>query len=101
MGHYVGIAIFDLWTTPSVLVSHQLISAWVGAATIVIFLIIIINMFLRYSHPPAAFTTLLVSLGAFKTPSQISALIAGVFIIAVIGEILKRIRMGGRKARFF
>lgn len=104
VGHYVGIAagligiaIFSLWTSPPVLVSHQLLPAWVGAAAIVIFLIIIINMFLRYSHPPAAATTLLVSLGAFRTTSQISALIAGILIIAVVGELLRRIRTGGEK----
>ena len=105
VGHYVGIvagligiAIFNLWTTPSVLVSHELLPAWVGAATIAIFLTIIINMFLRSSHPPAAATTLLVSLGAFRTPSQISALIAGVLIVAVAGEMLRRIRTGGEKS---
>ena len=104
VGHYVGIAaglvgiaIFSLWTTPSVLVSHQLLPAWVGAAAIAIFLTIIVNMFLRSSHPPAAATTLLVALGAFRTPSQISALIAGVLIIAIVGDVLRRIRIGGRK----
>ena len=102
VGHYVGIvagligiAIFGLWTTPSVLVSHQLLPAWVGAAIIAIFITIIINMFLRSSHPPTAATTLLVSLGAFRTSSQISALIAGVLIIAIVGELLRRIRTGG------
>ena len=104
VGHYVGIAagligiaIFSLWNTPSVLVSHQLLPAWVGAATVAIFLTVIINMFLRSSHPPAGATTLLVALGAFRTPSQISALVAGVLIIAVVGEILRRIRTGGER----
>ncbi|MGB9977783.1 HPP family protein [Methanobacterium sp.] len=104
VGHYVGIAaglmgiaIFSLWATPPVLVIHQLLPAWVGAAAVAIFLTIIINMFLRSSHPPAAATTLLVSLGTFRTPSQISVLIAGVLIIAIIGEILRRIRIGGSK----
>ena len=104
VGHYVGIgaglvgiAIFGLWSTPSVLVSHHLLPAWVGAAAIAIFLTIIINMFLRSSHPPAAATTLLVSLGAFRTPSQISALIAGVLIVAIVGEIFRKIRTGGGK----
>ena len=104
VGHYVGItagligiAIFNLWETPSVLVSHELLPVWVGAAAIAIFLTIIINMFLRSSHHPAAATTLLVALGAFRTPSQISALIAGVLIIAVVGGVLRRIRVGGGK----
>ncbi len=104
VGHYVGIVagligitIFNLWATPSVLVSHELLPVWVGAAAIAIFLTIVINMFLRSSHPPAAATTLLVALGAFRTPSQISALIAGVLIIAVVGGVLRRIRVGGGK----
>lgn len=104
VGHYVGlaaglisIAIFGLWTTPSILISHQLTAAWVGAAAIAIALTIVINMFLRSSHPPAAATTLLVSLGAFKTQNEILAIIAGVLILAIIGEALRRIRTGGEK----
>ncbi|MGZ7159748.1 MAG: HPP family protein [Methanobacterium sp.] len=102
VGHYVGIvagligiAIFGLWNTPSVLSSHHLLPAWVGAATIAIFLTIIINMLLHASHPPAAATTLLVSLGAFITPIQILSLIIGVLIIAIIGDALRRIRISG------
>ena len=102
VGHYigiiaglVGIAIFSLWTTPSVLISHHLTSEWVGAAAIAIFLTIIINMLLRASHPPAAATALLVSLGAFTTPTQILTLIIGVLIIAILGDALRRIRISG------
>ena len=104
VGHYVGIvsgligiAIFGLWKTPSVLTSHHLLPAWVGAAAIAIFLTIIINMFLRASHPPAAATTLLVALGAFITPTQILALIIGVLLIAIIGETFRRVRISGNK----
>lgn len=104
VGHYVGIvagligiAIFGLWSTPSVLSSHHLLPAWVGAATVTIFLTIIINMFLRASHPPAAATTLLVSLGAFTTQTQILSLIIGVLILAIIGDIFRRIRLSGDK----
>ncbi len=104
VGHYVGIvagligiAIFNLWSTPSVLISHHLVPAWVGAAAIAIFLTIIINMILRSSHPPAAATTLLVSLGAFTTPNQILYLIIGVLILAIIGDILRIIRVGGNR----
>lgn len=106
VGHYVGIvagligiAIFGMWTTPSVLMSHQLLPGWVGAATISVALTIIINMFLRSSHPPAAATTLLVSLGAFKTPPQILSIIIGVLILAILGEILRRIRTGGNTTK--
>ncbi len=104
VGHYVGIAagligiaIFGLWSIPSVLISHHLLPAWVGAAAIAIALTIIINMFLRASHPPAAATTLLVSLGAFTTPTQILSLIIGVLILAIIGEALRRIRLSGNE----
>lgn len=75
VGHYIGIisgligiSIFSLWTAPSVIMSHHLTPSWVGAATIAIFITIIINLVLRSSHPPSAATTLLVSLGAFRTP---------------------------------
>ena len=104
VGHYVGIiagliglAVFSLWTTPSVIMSHHLTPAWVGAASIAILLTIIINMVLRSSHPPAAATTLLVSLGTFRTPLEISALIAGVLVLAIIGGILRKIRVSGKE----
>ncbi len=106
MGHYIGIiagligiAIFGLWTVPSVIVSQYLLPAWVGAATIAVFLTIVINILLDSSHPPAAATTLLVSLGAFRTPSQILALIIGVLIIGVIGEVFRRVRISDKKVK--
>lgn len=106
VGHYVGIiagligiAIFGLWTTPSVLEIHQLMPAWVGAAVIAVFLTILVNMFLRASHPPAAATTLLVSLGAFRTPTQILALITGILIIAILGDAFRRIRLAGNNEK--
>lgn len=100
MGHYVGIisglsglAVFNLWNTPNILISQSLTPEWVGAAVIAIFLTIFLNIILHSSHPPAAATALVVSLGAFRTPDQIFYLIMGVLIIGIAGEGIRRLRM--------
>ena len=100
VGHYMGIAaglvsitIFGLWNVPSVFISYQLYPFVVGAAAIAVPLTIIINMLLRASHPPAAATTLLVCLGAINSPISVLALMIGILIIALIGDVIRRIRL--------
>ena len=102
IGHYigivaglVGITIFNLWNTPSIFSTYVLLPSVVGAVAIALPLTILINMLLRASHPPAAATALLVSLGAINTPISILALMMGILIIGIIGEIIRRIRIYG------
>ena len=48
------------------------------------------------SHPPAAATALLVALGGFKpTVRDTLTVIIGVLIVAKIGEVVRRVRLGG------
>ena len=100
IGHYIGIGagligivIFNLWNVPSIFMTYHLVPGEVGAAGIAVFLTIIINMFLRASHPPAASTTILISLGAITTLPQIVSLVIGISIIAIIGEAFRKIRI--------
>jgi hypothetical protein len=50
----------------------------------------------RASHPPAAATTLLVALGAVATADKALNLFAGVVLIAIAGELLRRVRLERR-----
>ena len=102
IGHYVGIAaglvgitLFNLWNNPSIFSTYILLPSVVGAAAIALALTIIINMLLRAFHPPAAATTLLVSLGTINTPISILSLMMGILIIAIVGETVRRIRIYG------
>jgi hypothetical protein len=78
---------------PTVMGDHVLVASRVVAATIAIALTIIAGSALRASHPPAAATTLLVALGGIATIDQSLALMAGVVVVTVLGEGLRRVRM--------
>jgi hypothetical protein len=53
---------------------------------------------LRAYHPPAAATALLVTLGAYRMTGKTPlALMAGVVAVAVVGELMHRVRPRVRK----
>jgi hypothetical protein len=81
---------------PNVLQTGELTPVRVAAATLAIALTVAAGILLRASHPPAAATTLLVALGALSEPPQILATIAGVIIVAIAGELLRRVRLQRR-----
>jgi CBS-domain-containing membrane protein len=65
------------------------------AAVLAVALNMLGGLLLRASHPPAAATTLLVALGGFKTTVHDAVtVIVGVLIVAIVGEVLRRIRLG-------
>jgi len=84
---------------PSVLADHQIVLARVWAAAIAVTLTILIALALKASHPPAGATTLLVALGAIKTQSDFLNAAIGVLAIAVLGGILRRLRLKTATAR--
>jgi len=101
VGHFVGlvagfagVALFDAWNAPAVLTSKELVLVRVAAAVVAMILTISIAPLLRASHPPAAATTLLVALGSLKTPNDALNVMIGVLIVAVVGEVLRRVRLG-------
>jgi CBS-domain-containing membrane protein len=54
---------------------------------------------LRAYHPPAAATALLVTLGAYRVTWKNSfSLLAGVLVVALLGEWFQRIRLAERRA---
>lgn len=62
----------------------------VVASCIAIALVILIHIPLKASHPPAVATTFLITLGSFKaTWHDLSAILIGIVIIAIAGEITR------------
>jgi CBS-domain-containing membrane protein len=100
VGHLGGLlaGFTGVWVTgsmgqPVVLVDHVLTSPRVLAAIVAIALTVLVGAVLRASHPPAAATTLLVSLGSISTPVDALNLIAGVLVIAVLAELVREVRL--------
>jgi hypothetical protein len=101
MGHlggllagFAAVLIFNASHAPVVLVAKQLPPERVGAAVLAVLLTVLLGILLRASHPPAAATTLLVALGSIATLSDALNLAAAVLILAVIGELARRVRLG-------
>ncbi len=105
MGHIIGvsaglIAVFLLRAnrTPSPMATGILTPDRIAASTLAVALTIIFSLLLRASHPPACATTLLFALGGFApTARVVSLVLAGVLLIGVIGEVLRRFRLGRSK----
>ncbi len=106
VGHYVGLAagflaitLVGAWSTPNVLSTGVLTAPRVYACVLGIAITVLIALLLRASHPPAGATALLVALGAFTTWADVLNVVVGVAIVAVAGEVLRRLRL--RRERYF
>lgn len=101
VGHAVGIvagflAVLALRAgqAPPLFATHQLVPVRVWASVLAIVLSMLGIALLRATHPPAAATTLLISLGGFRpTAHDALTIAAGVLIVAVAGEALRRFRL--------
>jgi hypothetical protein len=101
MGHgggviagFAGVFLFNALNDPAVLTDHQLTVGRLGASVVGMAVSMLVGIVLRASHPPAAATVLLITLGSVKTLEQVIALAIGLAILAVVGELLRRIRLG-------
>jgi hypothetical protein len=106
VGHLVGLAsglialaLFNAWSSPSVLVDHQLVLSRVGAAALALLLTLLLTLLLKASHPPAGATTLLVALGAIRTKTDLINALVGIIIIAICGEGLRQLRLKSATTR--
>jgi HPP family len=93
---FAGIALAGAAAAPSVLKEGELTWPRVAAATIAVALTVILSTLARANHPPAAATTLLVALGGVDTADKAVNLMAGVLAIALVGEVLRRVRLERR-----
>jgi hypothetical protein len=105
VGHLIGLGagflslyLMNAWGAPSVTTAHSVSLARVYSSAVAASLTTIITLLLRASQPAALATTLLVSLGLMQTRQDAIAIIAGVLIIAAIGEPLRRVRLKQREA---
>ncbi len=101
VGHAIGfgagclaVTVMGAGNAPGVLASNQLTLIRVWTALLAVLLNMLGVILARASHPPSAATTLLVALGGFK-PTWHNALtvIIGVFLVAIIGEGLRFLRL--------
>jgi hypothetical protein len=89
---FAGVLIAGAANQPALLADHVLTPQRVLASVIAIGLTVLIGALLRASHPPAAATTLLVSLGWLRTLDDAVNLIAGVLVITTVAVLIRNVR---------
>jgi CBS-domain-containing membrane protein len=79
---------------PSVFVTHELVLIRVVCSAVALGLAVVMELLMEASHPPAAATVLLITLGGFP-PSLLSAVIimVGVALLCALGEPVRRLRL--------
>ena len=100
VGHLVGLAagmaavlLLGASDAPSVLADKEMVQVRVGAAVLSGALTMLGLSLLRASHPPAAATMLLVSLGGIGTSWRgVGVFAVGVLIVAILGEGVRFLR---------
>jgi len=91
---YLAVALFHAGGSPPVLSTEELTLPRLLAALLSVFLTVFAQLLVKAFHPPAAATTLLIALGAFKLGvRELEVLVIGVLIIATVGEGVRRIRL--------
>lgn len=106
MGHLVGIAtamavvwLLGAGAAPPVLFSDDLTWLRVAAGALALAVAFAVQAMTRSMHPPAAASVLLVALGGFKVAWEDAAvLIAGVLLVALLGELPRRLGLRQRRA---
>jgi hypothetical protein len=91
----IGVLLMHALNAPVVTMDSSLTIARLWAAVIALFLTVLLCLLFKADHPPAAATTLLVSLGLIKNLDHYTVLLVGVLIIGVIGEVFRLIRLKG------
>jgi len=93
----IAVLILGANLAPPVLSTGELTPVCVWASVLAVGLNMWFGFLLKASHPPAAATTLLVSLGGFKPTWQDAlTIMIGVLIVAIAGEMLRRYRLKGK-----
>lgn len=90
---FLAVTLFGIAMEKSVFEVGHLSWARVGASVLAVALAAVLEMVLRASHPPAASTTLLASLGSFHPTLRDTLTVAlGVLTVAAAGEVFRRLR---------
>jgi hypothetical protein len=91
---FAGVALFNAWNDPVVLTDHTLTVGRLGASVVAMAALMLLGGLLRASHPPAAATVLLITLGSLKDQRQLITFAIGLAILALAGEVVRRLRLG-------
>lgn len=91
---FVAVWMFGAANAPSVLATHELTAPRVWASVLAVMLTLLGGLLLRASHPPAAATTLIASLGGFPPAVRSTiTVMSGVLLVTLCGEVLRRLRL--------
>jgi CBS domain-containing membrane protein len=97
LGHLIGILvgygslrIFGLEHARAVL-TGGMTWGWIGSASLSLAVTAGLMVWLRVPHPPAAATTLIVSLGILPRPAQLIALFTAIVALVVQGLVINRV----------
>ena len=90
---FLGVWLANAWAQPVAMVDHVLTPPRVLASVVAIALTVLVGALLRASHPPAAATTLLVSLGSLRTIEDSVSLMSGVVVLAIVAALLRDLRL--------
>lgn len=107
VGHLLGmgsgllvVMLLGASTAPSVLATGDLTPIRLWASVLSIFLTLLAGLVFKASHPPAAATTLLFALGGFQPTLHETLIVTmGVLIVAVVGEVLRQLRVKATSLR--
>lgn len=106
VGHFVGLAagffalwVLHAWSEPNVLAAGVVTAPRLWAVAMAAAVTTLLNLLLKAGQPAALATTLLVTLGAMQTRKSAIAIVAGVLIMAAIGEPVRRIRLRAMAGR--
>jgi len=90
---FLAVTILGIAHMPSVFEIGHLTLERVAAALLALLIAAVLEIALDASHPPAASTTLLITLGSFKpTTWDVTSLLLGVLCITLVGEFFRRLR---------
>lgn len=91
-GGYLALWATGAWTTPPVS-AHGVPLLRVASATLAAAFTVIVNLLLKAGQPAALSTTLLIALGLMQQPRDAGILLAGVLIVAILGEPIRLLRL--------
>jgi len=100
VGHLVGLGAGFLavyltraWPSPNVILAGIVTEQRLWAVAIAAMLTTFVNLAIGAGQPAALATTLLVALGSMQTKRDAICIVAGVLIVAILGEPLRRLRL--------
>lgn len=95
---WLALLLLGATRSPSLLGGNSISVVRVWASALAVGLTVLVQPSLRAYHPPAAATTLLLTLGVYRLTWKTSlSLVAGVLVVAALGEWFQRLRLAERR----